>query len=385
MKFFLYYLRSEYSKRLYFTFRQLLFLSLIIGFIFYFAAMWPSVNFSHTATYQHAKYDVFVNGPLKSRDVKNILAFKRKSGSIKGIGFMTGYLDKVFSKTKIIDGIRVFYYAPKDFKRINLSYFSDGLLVEGQIAKSDEWAIDYMTAKKLDIRIGDIISFKNVYSDGKQNRTIRQSGKIAAIYASTNEVVGLLVPLQAEIKKLLYKSTEGVIYADLFLKFINNKNSFVSYAMNLRKDEEWLIQPLAEGYAQGRAAFEQTLNRNIRNATVWISMFIYLIYILREQFLRIDRRKKNLAILFSLGFSQIRIYKLFITEQLILNLSTAAMGFWLGKYLLEDTYGVFIPKETTYFLAGLFIIINVVVLILTIFQLIYRFNRLDVAKLLSSE
>lgn len=377
------YLLSEYRKRMYATAKQTFLLSIVIGCLFFFAAMWPSINYEATATFQHAKYDIRMNGPFSSSDVKNILAsFERNLSDYFLVN--SGAAAKLKANNRSHNGAAVTLYDKEDFGKLSLSFFTDALILSGSMKDPDSIGIDYMTAKNMGIRIGDKIDIEQVYSNLKgEIKEFTLSGFVTAIYAPTNEVKGIIAPHSAQSKKLL--SSTGVDYTDIFIKTLNGDQVIPKGIIDMPESKNWLLEPLPAAYANGKARMEQTLNRNIRNATVMISLAIYLVYIMREQFLRIDRRRKNIAILFSMGCSRLRLYKLFFIEQLFVNLVTVTTGFFLGTYILEVIYGVFIPMETTYFLVGFFFTVNLVVLLASMAQISYLLNRFDVAKLLTSE
>lgn len=388
MRFLLKYLKAEYRRRLYTVARQAFFLSAIVAVLFLFAAIWPALNFMFTATFQNAQYDVRVNGPLTEADVKSI---KKALDPWKPVyvGVNEGAANSLLVAGRSFNGSQVYYFQPNDFKRVQLTFFSPGLLVKGSINRSDAWGIDEMTANRIGVSVGDKLAFEQVFSDPEGNsKKIRQTGVIRAIYASTSEVHGIVAPLTTDVARSIRISVgEGpVAYSDLFIKAGSGTQQDLLASLNkVPKAKEWLIEPVDQAYENGKARVEQTLNRNIRYTTIWAALLVYGIYILREQFTRIDKRKKGLAILFSLGLSKGRLYQMFALEQLGINLTTAIFGTWLGKYLLQDMMGLYVPRETYFFLTGLIALVILGVLGMTFVQLIYRFNRFDVSKLLATE
>lgn len=128
------YLIQEYKKRVYLTLRQFLLFALVISAIFFFAALWPATNFYYTATFQHGLYDLWVNGPLKDVHIKKIVAlFKLKEKDY--IKISSGFFaSKLFIGNKVINNpptMIMWAYPPSDYKKLNLTSFSPGLLLKG--------------------------------------------------------------------------------------------------------------------------------------------------------------------------------------------------------------------------------------------------------------
>lgn len=376
---------SEYKKRLFITMRQLCFLVVVMAIAFFFAAMWPAMNFMFTATFQNAQYDIKVNGPLTAQDLNSI---KKVLGSnIRSMtGLYAGSVERIHANNKVIElNLINYYYQPSANSHVPLTIFSDGLLLQGSMKKEDAWGIDIMSSKRLGLDIDDRISFDQsvVDSSGKVHK-LHQSGIIKAIYAPTSEVSGIISPADSKTTGLL--STDGVIYTDFFIGLQNISPSEGEMLIrSIPKSNEWLIESVPAAYARGKARVEQTLNRNIRYSTIWAALLIYAIFLLREQFSRMERRKKNIAILFSLGLSEHNMIRMFALEQVVLNLFTGLFGIALGLFIVQDNLGLYVPNETvismSIFISGIIILC----LALTIVQTVYRLRRIDVARLLTIE
>lgn len=384
MKFLLTYLFAEYKKRMFLTLRHVAFLVIVVGLLFFFAAIWPSTNFAYTATFQHANYDVRVNGPLTRADVQHIVETIKPVGG-RYVGLNAGFADKLFVGDRMYKGVSNVYFSPDEYGGIPATYFSNGLLLQGSMGERDSWGIDYMTAKKLGVRLGERIYFHQSVSD--KNGTIahiESAGTISAIYAPTNEVNGIISPMTKDASSKLGR--EGVVYTDVFINAPRITPD--ELAQRLAKTPEakgWLVEPVPEAYARGKAAVDQMLSRNIRYGTIWAALLVYAIFILREQFNKMERRKKNIAILFSLGLSEGRLLRMLVTEQAAMNLATAILGLWFGKYILQDTLGLYVPRETSAFLFGFFSLIILIIMALSVAQTLYRLRKIDVARLLASE
>jgi len=381
------YLLQEYKKRVYLTLRQFSLLTLVVTAIFFFAALWPATNFHYTATFQHGLFDLHINGPLKISDIKRIASIfnlKKKDCIVLSQGGGEVIVnDKIYKNPTLI----AWGYPPKDFKNIKLTYFSPGLKLIGSMDTTNSWAIDYMTAKLLGVGLGSRVGILVNLGQNTEEKMVKKVfwGNINAVYASTKEVFGLLIPYYKEISENIQKNYNEFA-TDMFIKLPKKYPRAVieQKLLPLEKDLQPNIEIRPEAYKSGKAWVEQMLNRNIRLGTVWLALLVYFVYILREQFLRFERRKKNLAVLFSLGLSKKNFYRLFLLEQLFLNAPPVILGFYFGKYMLEN-FGMYVPNETVYFLAAFLVIINLLVLLATFGQLINRFSRLDVAKLLTSD
>jgi hypothetical protein len=355
-----------------------------VAVIFFFAALWPAINFTYTATFQHAQYSLLLNGPLTKKDIETVLNVLGVPDSAY-IGVHRTAVDRLSASNHVLYGIDCFFFKPADYQKTPLTFFSKGLLLRGAVDRPDAWGIDFMTAKQLGVGVGDRLELEQSLGDEQGNIVnLKQSGIVGAVYAPTNEVRGIIVPASREVSKLL--SLDGIVGNDLFLKVGGESlEEAVRKIEALPASKEWLIETVPEAYLNGKLAVEQTINRHIRYAMIWASLLIYGIYILREQFLRLERRKKDLAILFSLGMEERKLHGLFLFEQLFLNISTAVFGFLVGKYFLQDILGVFIPRETYLFLGGYILLINLVVLALALAQLFIKLKKLPVAKLLTTE
>lgn len=377
---------SEYRRRIYTTVRQLLFLAVVIAVTFFFAAMWPSINFMFTATFQHARYDITVNGPLSAQDVESIKqAFGSHLGSVIGLhAGMTGGIHTE-SKEYASLGLPNYYYLPSAADKIPWTMFSDGLLLQGSMQEEGAWGIDYMSSRKLDVGIGDTVSFDQTFVDGSGNtHELRQTGTIRAIYAPTNEVHGILSP--ADSRTAGVYGADGVIYTDLFIELQNISPAEGEMLIrDLPQSKEWLIEAVPFAYERGQARVEQTLNRNVRYATIWAALLVYAIFLFREQLMKVERRKKTVAILFSLGLSERQLIRMFALEQIVSSLITAVLGISLGLSIIQDFLGLYIPRETIVSMSMLIGVIVMLSIAATIAQIVYKLRRLDVARLLATE
>lgn len=196
----------------------------------------------------------------------------------------------------------------------------------------------------------------------------------------------MLTPLTKE-KEIAEKiRADGVIYSHVFIKF-NTRNNLPQALSDLQKlqNESRHVETVPEAYARGKAVLEKTLNRNTRYATIWAAYIIYTVFVLREQSVRMERRKKSFAILYSLGFSERRFKRLLISEQIILNFLTVFIGIWFATYVLESHLGFYVPRETILFAVFYVAVVILLVLGVSIGQLVFKLRKIDVARLLATE
>jgi ABC-type lipoprotein release transport system permease subunit len=377
---FLYF--AEYRRRFSQTARHVLVLTVIVACLFFFTAMFPSASFHFTATYQFAKYDMLINGPLKESDISFVIDRLSPYGP-NCIPLIRGTADEVYTERSSLGAVDIFYYRAEDFKNIYFTYFSKELILKGEIADDSSVGIDYMNARRLGVDIGDSIRIRTRIPDGRGGvKVVFHEGTIDALFEPTNEVNGIVAPLSPDMKDLFDKN--GLAATDLFIRL--HKGSAENATLRLsEKSKEWLIEPLSEAYAAGKRKLEETFNRNVRYGTMWVALIVYAILVLREQAQRMARRKKTIAILFSLGMSEAALYRALALEQLFLNITTGLCGTLLGRYLMENQFGMYIPRETLYFILGYLFAIIVVVLVVSVIQLLYHLRRFDVARLLSME
>lgn len=376
------YMISEYKRRAYYFAKQTVLFSVVVGCIFAFSALWPAMDFYHTALYQHSKFDIAINGPITGKEFNEI---KKLAGSSSRLVAT----NSPQAQQIVVNGrayrkeINVILFEKKDHKDIGLTYLSDGLIVAGNIEK-DGIALDALSASYLGAGIGDDVTlvFEFVNQDNLEKVNMSLSGKLTALFAPTSNIAqSAAAPISDEIKN--YFSREEVIYSDLFIK--TDSRQLPALLSKVNAHGQLNISPISRLRVMARSAADMSLNRNIQHGMIWVALSIYLIYSLREQFLRIESRKKNIAIFISLGMPARKLFAMFSVEQLVVNSIIAVAGMYIGKYILQDMWAMYIPRETYVFNAIFILLINIFVLLLTFMQLSYRIRKLDVAKLLTSE
>lgn len=371
------YLIKDYTRHLYAGFRHLVLMTSVVATTIFLAALTPTFVFEHSAAFSYAAFDGHINGPI-TESTANAL---KRLPEMTRTGIMSGGGGDVMYGTRQVQAATVSFY--KDAGDLDMTWYSQPLLISGRRPKQGEWAVDWTIARNLKIKPGDRIATKiNFASSGKD---YRQSGVVVGIYAPTKQTNrSVILPMTDELKQILDKQTDGAIYSDFFFK--SEALPAVSQFLQAKTINEGMtLIARQQGILEGKKAVDEFINPFLQTGATYVAMITFLFFILREQWVRIERRRKNLAILLALGIRRWQIIALNLVEQLCIAFATTLAGLWVGRLLMEGVFFQYLPAQISSGLIAIIFALNILVLGLSIAQISLKIRYLPVAKLLAQE
>lgn len=378
-----YYVLLEHRRRALVTMRTVVLLALVMALAFFLAAFWPAKEFAETAAYAHARSDISVNGPLRQADITRIRRILPAGAA--SIPVYTGNLTSIEASGRVLEGTPAVLYPPASARDVLLTYFSPGLLLDGDMASDSSAGVDAVTAKRLHIAIGDILSYQQKV-DANTAHNLHGSATVTAIFAPTNATTGVILPLRADLGRALAGS-EKIIASDLFIRTgsTTSPTQTADALATLDGAQNWNITVVTDRLSRARKEVDGAASRPIRMSIVFGALLVYSIYVLRDQSARLDRRRRDVAIIISMGEPIGRFSIVFIAEQLALAATATVLGVWIADYVLGAYLHLYIPGQAKLSLGGLAIGVNLAIAIAIAFQLRHRLLRLPIPRILAAE
>lgn len=369
------YLAREYKKRLYITVRHLILMSAVVAASIVLASVMPSLYFHHSAAFIYGDFDAVFNGPI-SEEKFNLLmsspAVKKAIPVSRGWG-AAGYKNKRLSD---IDILR--YEKASD---LGYTWFSDELLINGRKPKQGEVALTWDLAHALKLKPGNKIILELRIHD----KIYKQSGFVAGIYAPTRESSKLAAaPFTEETRQATKLNTGGILYSDIFIK-TSDKEELINLVSSKEFFREGALIERENELKNAENYINKIINPFMRTGATYIAIATYLFFVLREQWARLEKRRKNIAIFIALGIRNRQLIILNMIEQIFIGVITTLGGYWGGKYLMQDIWGQYLPAQITNQLITIIFILNILVLVLSIIQIKIKTKYLPVSKLLATE
>lgn len=376
------YLASEYRRSAFVAARRLVFLTIVLGSMVYLSGIWPVMSYFHTAQSLSATYDARLNGPITAAQYASVVASVTTPGS-DAVGLAIGSNAElaVAGRQPVEYAGDLYLYDPGQAEAVQRLLLGDSLVLTGALTGVDGCALDVVSAQRLGVGLGDAIEFaQRVTTADGAPLTLHGSGVLRAIYGTNAEIRGLIAPLP--VAQRLGAGGADVAYTDIFFRSPNTGETIARLSA-LAPNPEWAMQSRAQAIEIGERRAVSASGPQFRTTALIAGLVIYAVYVLREQFVRLGRRRRAFAIMFSMGSGIKNIVALMITEQLAICATTGVLGLLIGKALIESTLGMYIPSQaTTTFLMWL-IGLNVVALGILAVQLVLNFKRFPVSRLLS--
>lgn len=376
------YVLTEYRRRPFATVRMLLVLSVVMAIAFFLASFWPAKDFAATATYEHACYDLSVNGPLRRVDVARIRAVL--PATALSVPVFDGNLTAITGGGPTIKAVPAMLYPRAHAREVALTYFSRAMLLGGSMDAPGAAGIDVMTAQRLGVGIGNTLRYEQQI-DANPLHNIRGSVRITAIYAPTDVGSGVIVPLSPQLGRVLSGGND-VIASDLFIRSGSvSPDELAAKIAGLKGGENWNVNLVNQQLSDARKSMSSFASRTLRAAMVAAALLVYAIVVVREQFARIERRRRDIAIMLSLGEPLGRMCGVFVFEQAVITVLTTVVGVWFVDYVLGHFLFLYVADSARLTLVGLAVGVNIVVIALAWLYLHVRIGRLPVTRVLAAE
>ncbi|KAF0209464.1 MAG: hypothetical protein Q8S43_03505 [Actinomycetota bacterium] len=376
------YLASEYRRSAVPVARRLVFLTIVLSSMVYLSGIWPVMSYFHTAQSLSAAYVARLNGPITAAQYASVVASMTSSGG-EAVGLSIGSNAQVAAagRQPVEYGGDLYLYDPGCENAVQRLLLGDALVLRGSMSGSDACALDIVSAKRLKVRIGDTIEFSQLVTanDGAP-LTLHGAGVVRAIYGTNADVRGLIAPLPTAQRA--GAGGADVAYTDIFF-YSANSDETLARLSSITSNPEWTIQSRSQAVAIAERRAVAASGPQFRTTALIAGLLIYAVYVLREQFVRIGRRRRAVAIMFSMGSSIRSIIGLMIAEQIAICVATGIAGLLIGKLLIESTLGMYIPAEATTTFVLWLVGLNVAALCILAAQLAVTFKRFPVARLLS--
>lgn len=381
----LFILRSH-RARAFETARQVVVLAVVLGLTLYMATLWPALRLANTAPADAATWDVWINGPLTAEMLSEIR-------QLAGSGTSTVAINGAPTTAVGVDGdlhpnsCGVWYFSTDTIEALDDTPWSGAFRQEGMITSAGQCGLDTATARDLKADIGDTITFRVEFPlpDGTVQPVI-QTAEVAALYETTREPRGIFVALQPGVAELLAESLgDGVVASDVYLTNPGGESAILANLGDALAEEQVSIRSRSRYVADSYEAAEAAVDGTYVTALVLAGLLVYLIWTLREQYVRFSRRRRSIAILHSLGLPLGPVTGALAAEQALIGVSSALPGLVLGNWMVRRALGYGVQAEIALpVIAGLCAIVFATVAV-TAWQSARALRRFPVAELLARD
>lgn len=321
-------------------------MTLAAAAVVFMGMLWPAFRYHHTASAVAARWDVHVNGPLAQSDVDAMLGTAADLGT-HGVALANrGAIKRLEADGRALgDAGDLYALSPAGERDFALAWTAQPLVVSGTMRDHDAAGIDWVTARRLGVGVGDSVHYTQVYADSDGAlRTQRGTARLSAVLSTTSELRGLVVRSSPELQDVLER-TVGVVATDAF--FESSDPTGLEARLAALPGAENRSVTTRSGYQ--RSARASALNAGARaygSTGLLIAAGFLFVAVLRELTVRMARRRSSLAVLYSLGQRSGGLLAIHLLEQLVIVGAVSSGGYALGIELLVSQVGLFPPRDS---------------------------------------
>ncbi|MBI5231812.1 MAG: hypothetical protein HY876_06575 [Coriobacteriales bacterium] len=312
--------------------------------VVFMALLWPAFRYYHTASANAATWDIHVNGPITSLDTEEIvrIAGPTAQWSSASHGGLHARVVRNGRSTTNGDSYVINRVSGEPFA---LTWAPPGIVLSGRLDSPDSAGLDWVTARRLHARIGDTLVYRKAFVDPEgAERAFTGSARITAILSTTYDSRGLIFIAPKELERAL-QSTVGIAASDVFIR-VKQPERVASKLKRLPAARNWGVVTKAEYHREALAGAEGSGAHSYGERGVLVAAAVLLALILRDLLVRISRRRRSLAILYSLGSRPRPLVVAHVIEQLVLLSVILVAGYLAGPRLLVTVTGLYPPAET---------------------------------------
>ncbi len=364
-------------------------LTLIFSVVLTFVIIPIRYDYVQTAPFEKSDYDIFVNGLITVDDYNQILK-DQNIIEIASASYGTGNIYKGRVQDKFANPV----IPVKNVLILNSETIRESskldiiginkFIISGELEKSklkDYAALDWNLAKRLNIKIGDMVT----YWVGESKFEF----EVSAITVPTSETE-FVIETNPELIKYMqsFGSNLKEMYAgNLYIKS-KNPDSSIQYIKSyiLKNGKDWVLSTKDDRKSQVLMNLEESLSSIIRYGFTVGGLLIYLIVLLREQNIVVLRRKRNFSILTALGANQGELMNIYILEQIYVMAAVGIFAVMVSNFLIYNTlFNLYLPLEVLVKGAVLGFVLNIIAIAITLLFTRRQLTKTPTAVLLSEE
>ncbi len=314
--------------------------------VVFMGMLWPAFRYHHTGSADAARWDVHVNGPLAQSDVDALLGAAAESGARRVEFANRGAIKRLSAGGRVVhDAGDLYALSPSGEADFELTWAAAPLVVSGAMRGQNAAGVDWVTARRLGVGVGDSVSFTQVYAgpDGAL-RMQRGTARLSAVLATTSDMRGLVVRSSPELQSVV-EHTVGVVATDAFFESSDPAGLEARLAA-LPGAEDRTITTRSVYQRSARASAHHAGARAYGSTGLLVAAGLLFVAVLRDLLVRLARRRSSLAVLYSLGQRTGGILGVHLLEQSAIVGVVSSAGYLLGIELLVSQVGLYPPRDS---------------------------------------
>jgi hypothetical protein len=314
--------------------------------VVFMGTLWPAFRYHHTASAEAARWDVHVNGPLSRADAAALRAIADRTGSQTAELANRGAIKRLTASGRTIaDAGDLYALNPAGSSDFEATWAPRALVVRGAMSGPDAVGIDWVTARRVGVRVGDTLVITQVYADPDGRVRAQDTGaRVTAVLATTAELRGVVMRSSPQLQQALERSV-GVVATDAFFRSSDPEGLVRSFRV-LPGAANWSVTTRGAYQRSSQAAAQNAGARAYGSAGLLVAATMLFAFVLRELIVRMTRRRSSLAVLFSLGQKASGLLGAHLLEQTAIVVVVSWIGYSLGIELLVTQVGLFPPEAT---------------------------------------
>jgi hypothetical protein len=344
-----------YARRPVGTALGLLLAILMAATAVFMGMLWPAFRYHLTASASTAQWDVHINGPLAKRDADAVVRTAAAGGGRRIAFANRGAIRTLRSRRRLLRNAGDLYaLTSRGDADQALAWAPNALVLKGSMNGRRAAGVDWVTARRLRVGIGDQVALTQVYAEpsGWPRRQVA-TVTVSAILATTTDLRGVVTRSPDGLQRVL-EQTVGIVATDAFVT-TDDPVGLVRQLRTLPGSENWTVVTRAAWQRQSAAAAENAGARTYGLFGVVAATAVLFVVVLQDLLVRTTRRRSSLAILYSLGARPAGLIALHLAEQLVVVAGVSSLGYTLGTSLLVDQVGLCPPPQAGVTLLGVWL------------------------------
>jgi hypothetical protein len=233
----------------------------------------------------------------------------------------------------------------QDVSDFGLTLAPAGLITRGSMESEASAAIDQSTLHRIGGRLGEKIAYEQTYSRPTgELSVVRGFVTPTAITGTTVQFRGLMAAETLDAGTALREAV-GIDATDAYLS-VDDPDSAKRAVQALAGSSEWMVLTRDEFVQQSSIAAEKAGGRAYGTVGLLVSAVLFILLLLRDMLVRIERRSASLAFAFSLGLRARDLVAVHLLEQASLILAVSVLGYSAGVSVFLATLDMYPPVTT---------------------------------------
>jgi len=358
------------------TFRGIGYLVVLACALVCFAALMPSLEYQHVEALEQATWDVWMSGPVNEDAIRTIGSVPDSQIAARILTVGADRVDSPLHRSDEMFAITLLGYGSTE--DLANGPVPEGLMLEGRLPHDDGWACDWSVAHGLHVGPGDRLSVTLCLPDGE--RTLE--GVLTGVYGPSGQARNSIAIPRGALKAVLSEHLGDVEWTDLYL----NTSDPASVSTRLSEDDDLAVEfttyPLATLATDAQDRLIAETNPFLRSSATWIAAAAFACLALLQQGARARRRRKERAILYSIGAPRVWLHGTGVIEHVLLLGVASCLGLSGAIWLMQTLSSTFVPPNVLTAAILLCIVVVAASSVLGVLNLEWMLRRQPTADLL---